>query len=166
VWLSNTTAASANYIGTVGHAYSFYSIAGDLTGNVEVAKTSAEATTMVTSAGPCGPPSLSAQVSNVAHSGTTVTATLTLTNTGFTAAQAVNINQITFRTLSGSGAVTLASPTVPAAEGPLAIGGSTTATLNLNVPATVTRFAITENGNLTDASGNSYNYSLAQTVMP
>jgi hypothetical protein len=91
---------------------------------------------------------------------------LTLTNTGFTAAKAVNINQITFRTLSGSGAVTLASPTVPAAEGPLAIGASTTVSLNLNVPATVTRFSITEGGNLTDASGNNYNYSLAQTVMP
>jgi len=165
-WLSNSTAASADFTGTIGHTYSFYSIATDLVGNIEATKTSAEATTIITGSGPCGPPSVSAQLSNVAQSGTTVTATLILTNTGFTAAQALNINQITFRTLAGSGTVTLASPAVPAAEGPLAIGASTAVALTLNVPATVTRFVITEAGNLTDASGNSYKYSLAQTVMP
>ncbi|MGH7868367.1 MAG: hypothetical protein ACREP9_12265, partial [Candidatus Dormibacteraceae bacterium] len=34
-WLSNTNASAATYTGTVGHTYSFYSIATDLTGNVE-----------------------------------------------------------------------------------------------------------------------------------
>lgn len=165
-WLSNTTAASGDYMGAAGHAYSFYSIATDLVGNLEGAKTTAEASTSVTASGPCGAPSLSGQLSNVVQSGTTVTATLTLSNTGFTAAQAVNINQITFRTLSGSGAVTLASPTLPAAEGPLAIGASMTVPLTLNVPATVTRFSMTESGNLQDGSGKNYNYSMAQTVIP
>jgi von Willebrand factor A domain-containing protein 7 len=120
----------------------------------------------VTASGPCGAPSLSGQVSNIMQSGTTVTATLTLTNTGFTAAQAVNINQMTFHTLSGSGTVTLASPSIPAAGGPLAIGGSITVPVTLNVPVTVTRFSITEGGNLTAGAGNSYNYSLAQTIVP
>jgi hypothetical protein len=165
-WLSNTTAASATYTGTVGNTYSFYSIATDLTGNVENAKTSAEASTTVTAAGPCGPPSLSGQVTNVSQSGTTVTVNLQLTNTGFTAAQAVNISKITPRTLSGSGTVTLASPALPAAEGSLAIGASSTVTLSLNVPATVTRFSLTESGNLLDGAGNTYNYSIAQTIIP
>jgi hypothetical protein len=165
-WLSNTTAAAADYTGTVGHTYSFYSVATDLTGNIEAAKTSAEATTIVTAAGPCGAPSLNGQVTNVSQSGTTVTVTLQLTNTGFTAAQAVNVNQMSVRTLSGSGIVTLASPTFPAAEGALAIGASTTVTLNFNVPTTVTRFSMTEGGNLLDGSGSSYRYSIAQTVIP
>lgn len=165
-WVSNTTAASADYVGMIGHTYSFYSIATDLTGNAEGAKTTAEASTSVAAAGPCGAPSLSGQLSNVAQSGTTVTATLTLTNTGFTAAQAVNINQITFRTLSGSGVVTLASPALPAVEGPLSIGASTAVPLTLNVVATVTRFSMTEGGNLQDSAGNTYSYSMAQTVIP
>jgi hypothetical protein len=109
---------------------------------------------------------LSGQLSNVVQSGTTVTATLTLTNIGFTAAQAVNINQITFRTLSGSGTVALASPVLPAAEGPLAIGASMTVPVTLNVPATVTRFSMTESGTIQDGAGNTYNYSMAQTVIP
>lgn len=165
-WLLNTTAASSDYQGVVGHTYGFYSIATDLVGNVEAAKSGAEASTTVTGAGPCGPPSLSAQIGNVSQSGTKVTATLTLTNTGFTAAATVNVNQMTFRTLSGSGTVTLASPTLPAAEEPLAIGASMTVPLTLNVPATVIRFSVTEGGNLQDSSGNTYNYSLAQMVIP
>ena len=52
-WFSNTTAVTATYQGAVGHTYAFYSIATDLVGNVEAAKTTAEATTLVTSA-TCG----------------------------------------------------------------------------------------------------------------
>lgn len=165
-WLSNTTAASGTFGGTVGHSYSFYSIATDLVGNVEGAKTTAEASTSVTASGPCGPPSLSGQITNVTQSGTTVTASLQLTNTGFTAAHVLNINKITLRALSGSGTVTLSSPTLPAAEGPLAIGASTAVPLILNVPATVTRFSLTESGNLQDVAGNTYTYTMAQTVIP
>jgi hypothetical protein len=164
--LSNTTAASAIYQGAVGHTYSFYSIAADLTGNVEGGKTSAEASTTVNGATSCGAPSLSGQVSNVSRSGTTVTLNLQLTNTGFTAAQAVNINQMTFRTLSGSGTVTLASPMLPAAEGPLGIGASMTVPVTLNVPTTVTRFSMTEGGNLLDNLSSNYGYSIAQTIIP
>jgi hypothetical protein len=46
-WLTNTTATQATYVGFAGHTYSFYSIARDLVGNVETAKTMAEATTTV-----------------------------------------------------------------------------------------------------------------------
>lgn len=81
-------------------------------------------------------------------------------------AQAVNINQITLRTLSGTGTVTLASPALPAALGPLAVGASLTVPLTLNVPATVTRFSVTETGTLVDASAKTSNYSIAQTVIP
>jgi hypothetical protein len=165
-WLSNTTAAAGTFTGTAGHAYSFYSIATDLTGNVEAAKTSAEASTSVTVAGTCGPPSLSAQMLNVAQSGTTVTANLQLTNTGFTAAQAVNINQVTLRSLGGTGTVTLTSPTLPLAAGSLAVGASTAVPITFNVPSTVTRFSATEGGTVQDASGNGYSFSIAQTIIP
>jgi galactose oxidase-like protein len=48
VFLTNTTATSATFTGQSGHTYAFYSIARDLVGNVEAAKTVAEATTQVT----------------------------------------------------------------------------------------------------------------------
>jgi hypothetical protein len=165
-WLSNTTAATGTFTGGVGHTYSFYSIGNDLTGNVETAKASAEASTSVTGTSSCGPPSLTAQALNVAQSGTTVTANLQLTNTGFTAAQAVNVNQITMRTLGGSGTVTLTSPTLPLAVGTLAVGATTTVPLAFNVPSTVTRFSVTEGGTINDPSGNGYSFSMAQTIIP
>jgi hypothetical protein len=46
-WLTNTTGTQATYNGVNGHTYGFYSIARDLVGNVENAKTTAEATTTV-----------------------------------------------------------------------------------------------------------------------
>jgi hypothetical protein len=165
-WLSNTTTTIGTFTGAVGHSYGFYSIAQDLAGNIQAGKTAADATTQVTPAGSCGPPSLSGQVLSSSQSGTTVTVNLQFTNTGLTAAQAVNINQIAFRTLSGSGTVTLAGPALPAALGPLAAGATMTATLTLKVPTAVTRFSLTETGNLLDAASNGYSYSIAQTVIP
>jgi hypothetical protein len=44
---TNTVATSAMFTGQTGHSYAFYSIARDLVGNVEGAKTAAEATTQV-----------------------------------------------------------------------------------------------------------------------
>ena len=45
LWQGNTTATSATYTGTIGHSYSFYSIARDLVGNEEAAPASADAAT-------------------------------------------------------------------------------------------------------------------------
>jgi hypothetical protein len=165
-WLANVTATAGTFTGAVGHSYGFYTIAQDLVGNVQPGKTAADTTTQVAATGSCGPPSLSAQMLNVAQSGTTVTANLQLTNTGFTAAQAVNINQITLRTLSGSGTVALASPTLPLAVGPIAIGASTTVPLTFSVPSAVTRFSVTEGGTVQDPLGNGYSFSIAQTIIP
>jgi hypothetical protein len=48
-WLLNTTTNSATFFGQWGHTYAFYSIARDLVGNIEPAKTIAETTTQVIS---------------------------------------------------------------------------------------------------------------------
>lgn len=50
-WLSQTTANHSTFPGTAGHSYGFYSIARSYAGNQEGAKTAAEATTHVASAG-------------------------------------------------------------------------------------------------------------------
>jgi 6-phosphogluconolactonase (cycloisomerase 2 family) len=46
-WLTNTAGTQAIYSGVGGHTYRFYSIARDLVGNIENAKTAPEATTQV-----------------------------------------------------------------------------------------------------------------------
>jgi hypothetical protein len=67
-WLSQTAATSSSYNGQVGHTYGFYSIAQDLVGNIEPAKTSAEATTQVTQASPVPSGGIIATASGLAYS--------------------------------------------------------------------------------------------------
>jgi len=45
--LSDTTETSTTFTGTLGHTYSFYSVATDNVGNVQAAPTSAQATTLI-----------------------------------------------------------------------------------------------------------------------
>ena len=63
VWQQNTEATSATFAGQSGHKYGFYSIARDLVGNIESAKTSAEAATFV---GDTTPPVTTASLSGPA----------------------------------------------------------------------------------------------------
>jgi len=93
---------------------------------------------------------------------------LTVTNTGPGKAASASINQLTFRTLTGSGTVTYntsLSPSLPIAIGPLSAGSSTTVRLYLTVPGTVTRFTIAENGNVVDISGTTLAYSASQMII-
>ena len=166
-WLTNTTVASGVYTGAPGHVYAFYSQARDLAGNVEAAKALPDATTTVGANASCsGQPSLSGAVAGKSASGSTMTLVLQLTNTGVGMAQSIVINQIVPRTLSGSGTVTVVSPTAPVSEGSLVVGASTTASVILNVPSTVTRFSLTENGSMQDNVGKTFSYSIAQTIIP
>src|SRR3989442_61405 len=74
---------------------------------------------------------------------------LKLANSGTAEARNISLKQIQFRTLSGSGSVTYnttLSPALPLAIAKLAVAATTTIRLFLNVPATVTRFSMTESG--------------------
>jgi predicted extracellular nuclease len=93
-----------------------------------------------------------------------VTIDIQFTNTGGGNASNVFVDQLLFRTLAGSGAVTLASP-LPMAFGNLAPGEVKTVSVILNMPAGVTRFSVTENGSLSDADGLGYRFSIAQAVI-
>lgn len=81
-WETATTLTSDAYTGTAGHTYGFYSIATDNAGNVEAAKTTAEATTEVT-----GTVAVTLSDSSLDFGGQNVTTTsatkmVTLTNSG------------------------------------------------------------------------------------
>lgn len=91
---------------------------------------------------------------------------LRLSNTGTGNARNLQVNQIAFRTLSGTGTVSLLSAAPPLVVGSLDVGAATTLRLYLNVPSTVTRFGITETGSVQDVIGTNYSYSIAQSLYP
>jgi hypothetical protein len=79
---TNATGTSATFSGQVGHTYGFYSIATDLVGNVEGAKSAAEASTTVTSLTMLTSSQVSVTASGLAYSRITqmYSGTATLTN--------------------------------------------------------------------------------------
>jgi hypothetical protein len=114
-----------------------------------------------------GRPRLSARVTGVTTPAAGVReVTIELTNTGNGHARDVRLVQTLLKTLSGAGTVTVASPPAPAVIGSLDAGASASVTLRVNVPATVTRFSITENGLLKDVRGTYFTISFAQSITP
>ena len=94
---------------------------------------------------------------------------LQLTDTGTGNARNIGVNQLLPRTLSGSGTVsynTSLSPALPLALGSLDVGASTTVRFYFNVPSTVTKFSLTENGTVQDVAGTQFNFSIGQAVIP
>jgi probable HAF family extracellular repeat protein len=94
---------------------------------------------------------------------------LSLVNTGSGHARGVTIDMLKFSTLSGTGAVTYnaaASGPLPKPVGNLDVGGSIAVRLFLNVPATVTRFSMTEGGVSRDVVGTKTIFSISQSLSP
>ncbi|MGA7410000.1 MAG: hypothetical protein WBW33_05905, partial [Bryobacteraceae bacterium] len=114
---------------------------------------------------PVGPPAISgAAASSSVSASSNVEVDIKLTDTGTGNAVATAINQITFKTMTGSGTVSLVTTAPPIAVGNIAKGASSTVKLFLNIPATVKRFTITETGSVQDTLTRSYNYSTSQTL--
>lgn len=165
-WLANTTETSASYSAQAGHSYGFYSIARDLTGNIETSKTTAEATTEVGASTICGRPTLYGRIITKVLVGNTLNLSIQLTNNGSVDARSLVISQLRMRTLGGTGTVIVTSPSFPLSVGSLAAGASTTLNLTLTLPSTVTKFSIIEDGTLQGSSDSSYNFSIGQVVYP
>lgn len=91
------------------------------------------------------------------------------TNTGVGTARSLALGSLALRTLSGSGTVTLnkaLSPPLPYVTPNVDVGSYFTVRLTFNVPSTVKRFSVVENGSVTDLGGTSYDYSQTQSVIP
>jgi hypothetical protein len=155
---ANATNSTLFPIGTTSVTFRFQ----DLAGNIGTA--TASVTVIV------GTPAISATVTaKGVHSAGIRFYDVKFTNSGNGLARTVRVNQITLRTLSGTGAVTYnpsLSPALPVSLGDLAPGTSTTVRIYLNVPATVTRFSITENGQYLRVNGATFNFSTSQAVFP
>jgi hypothetical protein len=91
-----------------------------------------------------------------------------IVNTGTGVARNLTISSVAFKTLLGTGSITLnttLSPGLPDNLGSLNVGGSVTVRLYLNVPTGVTRFMLSETGTLGDITGKTFAYSSAQAVI-
>lgn len=79
LWQKDTPNTSAIYAGVNGHSYAFYSIAADNVGNVEPAKTTAEASTTVTLVIDTTPPVITATVTGTLGDNGWYTSNVTVT---------------------------------------------------------------------------------------
>jgi von Willebrand factor A domain-containing protein 7 len=92
---------------------------------------------------------------------------LLVKNTGTGIGNNIQVANLAFQTLTGTGSVTYnsaLSPQLPIHVGTLSAGSSTTVRLFLNVPSSVIRFSISETGTDVDGSGTSLNWSSGQMV--
>jgi hypothetical protein len=91
--------------------------------------------------------------------------TLRVTNTGAGNALGLSVALASLRTLAGSGTVTLVSG-LPATVAVLVPGQSFDIPVVINVPTTVTRFALSESLATTDYTGAILSTSATQTIFP
>ncbi len=134
----------------------------DANGNIGTASSTVTVTT--------GTPRITGSVASVGTDPSgAIYVNVVLTNTGTGNARNLKINTLTFRTLSGTGAVTYnaaLSPTLPLTIGKLDLGSPVTTRVYLNVPSTAARISITESGPVQNVSGTNYNYSTAESLVP
>ena len=149
--INSTGLASANAGGTSTISAAFASVIGS---------------TLLTVTASTGTPQISGAALDTGTLNGTFYVDVQYKNVGSGVADSLAITQVTFRTLTGTGTVTYnaASPQLPAALGNLAVGATVTVRYFLNVPVTVVRFTISENGSMTDASGNPLTFGSAQAV--
>lgn len=92
---------------------------------------------------------------------------LKITNTGTGIAQNTVIQNIAFKTLYGTGSVTVnsLSQLTPIPIGYLNVGESRVITVYLNVPSTVFRFTISESGTVQDMLGRASTFSIGESII-
>jgi uncharacterized repeat protein (TIGR01451 family) len=145
---------------TPGMLASSASVAGAETDPVFSNNSAAAATTVA------GQPRISVAVAAKGPSGAApgYYVDLKLTNTGSGEAVNVQLSTVTLKTLAGTETAGYASPALPKAIGSLPSGASATVRLYLAVPATVTRFSLTENGTMRNTIGTALGFSSTQSV--
>ncbi len=103
-------------------------------------------------------------VASMQAAGTQKTVTLKIENTGNGAAFSTTVNGIAVKTLTGTGTVTAMS-TFPLILDQIPARTAVTQSIILNVPATVQRISLTENGVLQDPSTASAAFSASQMII-
>jgi von Willebrand factor A domain-containing protein 7 len=113
-------------------------------------------------------PAISATIVNRGfHSSTILFVDLQLKNTGSGISIHTALNQVTPSTVGGTGTVaynSTLSPALPVAAGTIGRGGAFTVRLYFNIPSTVTKFMLTENGSMSSSAGAALSYVQSQTL--
>jgi hypothetical protein len=91
---------------------------------------------------------------------------LAFSNNGTVAIRSITISHITLRTLVGSGKATIADPTLPARISSIMPGTLITVSLRLNVPSTITKLEVMEDGTIDNGELTPYKFSNGQVVFP
>ena len=89
-----------------------------------------------------------------------------IANSGPSEVRSVRINNISLRTLAGSGQATLVSPNLPLQTELLAPGATVALTLTVNVPATIKKISFTENGEIDSGKSTTERFSHQQVIFP
>lgn len=119
-----------------------------------------------TSTAVSGRPVLMGTVTDQSRSGQELSLRIMFRNTSAQQALNAKITGIDTRVLSGSGSVSVTSPTGPVSLGDLAPGQSVVISIVLSVPTTATRLNVIESGTVEDSNGNVFYFSVGQAVTP
>jgi hypothetical protein len=116
---------------------------------------------------PPGPPTgITIRANQISKNQTQVNLLLSVFNSGTERANSIEITSITLRTLGGAGQATAVSPALPARVLNLAPGDSTDVPVTLNIPPTITKLGITEQGSINAAGPVLAQFSEGQVLYP
>ena len=109
---------------------------------------------------------VSIAVAGVSQNGTRLDIQLTIHNSGTKDITLLQISKIALRTLAGVGEARLVEPALPIHIGKLTPGGLGMIALTLEVPPSVNKLVLSENGTANTGEASSYRFSLGQVVFP
>ncbi|HEY0796835.1 MAG TPA: hypothetical protein VGD64_13770, partial [Acidisarcina sp.] len=160
VTLSATAATGSTFAGWSGACTG--------TASCQVTMSAAKSVTATFTANGQGAPSIAATIINRGwYSSSILFVDLQLKNTGTGTSTSTAINGLATQTLGGTGTASYnsaLSPALPIQAGSLAAGAVFTVRIYLNVPGTVTKLMLTENGSATAASGTSAPFVQSQII--
>ncbi|MBV8809613.1 MAG: hypothetical protein JO033_13145 [Acidobacteriaceae bacterium] len=91
---------------------------------------------------------------------------LTITNSGTVEIQSIEIDNVSLRTLAGSGEAELTNPLLPIKLGSVTPGNSVTLNLIIAVPPGITKLAVTEEGTASNGTATPAQFSFGQAIFP
>ncbi|MBV8572782.1 MAG: hypothetical protein JO319_19340, partial [Acidobacteriaceae bacterium] len=115
-----------------------------------------------------GPPpesSLAISARTGARNGAMLAVSITVSNSGTVLASGITLNRIGVTTLAGAGQAGLLAPALPVIIGNLRPAASTVVNLELEVPITVEKLSLTENGTFEDQGGKVHQFSSGQVLV-
>lgn len=110
--------------------------------------------------------SVAISAGKIKKSGGQLSLTLIVTNNGTEETAGTEISEVSLSALAGSGVTLLSNPGIPIQIGPLLRGASAKIPLTLDIPNTVGKLRLTENGTVTSTGNTTHQFSHSQVIYP